>query len=422
MGELNRKLLIVEDDPGLLRQLKCCFEGYDVFTAEDRESAIVELRRHEPAVVLQDLGLPPDPEGLEEGLATMSETLKLAPHTKVVVLIDNVGQETAMSAVAQGAYDFYEKPVDTDTLKLLVDRAFNIAELEAVQVIWDKQPERARQLVQESASTMRSGLQDTRRALQALRAEPLESVGFVASIHQLAESIRARYEANVTVEAPADVVWLSQDQEHIVYRITQEALLNSAQHAQAQQITVELVETDQTLDLSVMDDGIGFDPAAIATHTHFDHVLAADALRAQTGAPFRIHREAQPGLEALQVTGRLFGMELPPPPEPDSFIEVGEVITEGAIALDVLFTPGHMPGHVSFVLRSEEVVFSGDCLFQGSIGRTDLPGGNHDVLMDSIQEQLLPLGDAFRVASGHGPWTTIGQERASNPFLTMAGW
>ncbi len=131
MGDQSRKLLIVEDDPGLLNQLKWCFEGYEVFTAEDRATAIAELRRHEPAVVLQDLGLPPKPEGVEEGFATLAETLKLAPHTKVIVVTGNGDQENALSAIAQGAYDFYEKPVDTDTLKLLVDRAFNIAELEA---------------------------------------------------------------------------------------------------------------------------------------------------------------------------------------------------------------------------------------------------------------------------------------------------
>ena len=85
MSEDSRKLLIVEDDPGLLSQLRWCFEGYDVFTAEDRESAIAELRRREPKVVLQDLGLPPEPEGVGEGLATLREILKLAPHTKVIV-------------------------------------------------------------------------------------------------------------------------------------------------------------------------------------------------------------------------------------------------------------------------------------------------------------------------------------------------
>ncbi len=130
MTEQARKLLIVEDDPGLLNQLKWCFEGYDVILAEDSESAIAELRRHEPSVVLQDLGLPPKPEGVEEGFATLGEILKLAPHTKVIVVTGHGDQENALHAVAQGAYDFYQKPVDTDTLKLLVDRAFSISELE----------------------------------------------------------------------------------------------------------------------------------------------------------------------------------------------------------------------------------------------------------------------------------------------------
>ncbi len=127
----GRKLLIVEDDPGLLSQLKWCFEGYDVYTAEDRGAAINELRRHEPGVVLQDLGLPPNPEGVEEGLETLQEILRLAPHTKVIVVTGNGDQENALKSVELGAYDFYQKPVDTDTLRLLVDRAFNIGELEA---------------------------------------------------------------------------------------------------------------------------------------------------------------------------------------------------------------------------------------------------------------------------------------------------
>ncbi len=130
MTNASRKLLIVEDDPGLLKQLKWCFEGYEVFTAENREEAIAELRRREPIVVLQDLGLPPKSDGVEEGFATLDEILKLAPHTKVIVVTGHGDQENALHSVAQGAYDFYQKPVDTDTLKLLVDRAFNIAELE----------------------------------------------------------------------------------------------------------------------------------------------------------------------------------------------------------------------------------------------------------------------------------------------------
>ncbi|MEX0824310.1 MAG: PEP-CTERM-box response regulator transcription factor [Woeseia sp.] len=131
MSAQNRKLLIVEDDPGLLNQLKWCFENYDVATAGDRTAAIAELRRHEPMVVLQDLGLPPNPEGVDEGLNCLKDTLKLAPHTKVIVVTGHGDQENALKAVALGAYDFYQKPVDTDTLQLLVERAFNIAELES---------------------------------------------------------------------------------------------------------------------------------------------------------------------------------------------------------------------------------------------------------------------------------------------------
>ena len=131
MSNSSRKLLIVEDDPGLMSQLRWCFEEYEVLSAEDQASAINELRRHEPMVVLQDLGLPPNPEGVDEGLATLQEILKLSPHTKVIVVTGHGDQENALKSVAMGAYDFYQKPVDTDTLQLLVERAFNISELEA---------------------------------------------------------------------------------------------------------------------------------------------------------------------------------------------------------------------------------------------------------------------------------------------------
>jgi len=126
-----RKLLIVEDDPGIQSQLRWCFEDYTVIAATDRESAITELRRHEPAVVLQDLGLPPDPEGVEEGFATLKEILTLAPFTKVVVVTGHGDQQNAVKAVGLGAYDFYQKPVDVDTLQLIVKRAYHIYDLEA---------------------------------------------------------------------------------------------------------------------------------------------------------------------------------------------------------------------------------------------------------------------------------------------------
>jgi hydroxyacylglutathione hydrolase len=98
-------------------------------------------------------------------------------------------------------------------------------------------------------------------------------------------------------------------------------------------------------------------------------------------------------------------------------IDEGDVITAGGIKLDVLHTPGHSPGHVSYVLRSEDVVFSGDCLFFGGVGRTDLPDSDHDTLMQSITQKLLPLGDGFAVAPGHMRNTTIGYERQNNPYL-----
>jgi len=123
-------LLIVEDDPGIQSQLRWCFEDYDVLAATDRAAAIAELRRHEPAVVLQDLGLPPDEDGVEEGFATLREILTLAPITKVVVITGHGDQNNAVKAVGLGAYDFYQKPVDVDTLQMIVQRAYRIHGLE----------------------------------------------------------------------------------------------------------------------------------------------------------------------------------------------------------------------------------------------------------------------------------------------------
>ncbi len=129
--ESTRKLLIVEDDPGIQNQLRWCFEDYEVIAATDRVSAINELRRHEPPVVLQDLGLPPDDSGVTEGFATLREILTLAPFTKVVVVTGHGDQSNAVKAVGFGAYDFYQKPVDVDTLQLIVQRAYQIHTLEA---------------------------------------------------------------------------------------------------------------------------------------------------------------------------------------------------------------------------------------------------------------------------------------------------
>jgi two-component system, NtrC family, response regulator len=128
--EDKAKLLIVEDDLGLQKQLKWCFDGYEVLVAATRSEALAQLRRFEPPVVLQDLGLPPDPEGVDEGMHTLREILSLAPQTKVIVVTGNNDRDNAVRAVSFGAYDFYQKPVDTDVLKLIVSRAFHIHHLE----------------------------------------------------------------------------------------------------------------------------------------------------------------------------------------------------------------------------------------------------------------------------------------------------
>ncbi len=128
--EEKPKLLIVEDDFGLQKQLKWCFDKYEVLVASRRAEAVALLRRFEPPVVLQDLGLPPDPDGVEEGMNTLKEILSLAPQAKVIVVTGNNDRDNAVRAVSLGAYDFYLKPVDTDVLRLIVSRAFHIHELE----------------------------------------------------------------------------------------------------------------------------------------------------------------------------------------------------------------------------------------------------------------------------------------------------
>lgn len=127
----KRKLLIVEDDPGLQKQLKWSFENYELEVAGDRASALEALRRLEPPVVTLDLGLPPDPANASEGLQTLNEILRAAPTTKVIIVTGNDDRDVAVKAVGQGAYDFYEKPIDPDVLSLIVERAHRLHELEA---------------------------------------------------------------------------------------------------------------------------------------------------------------------------------------------------------------------------------------------------------------------------------------------------
>lgn len=139
--ETKKVLLIVEDDPGIQKQLKWSFEHYETVIAGDREQAITALRRYMPSVVTLDLGLPPDPTNASEGLATLKEILKLAPATKVIVVTGSDDRDNAIKAVAVGAYDFYQKPVDLDVLNLIISRAFQLARLEQDNITLHKNAE-----------------------------------------------------------------------------------------------------------------------------------------------------------------------------------------------------------------------------------------------------------------------------------------
>lgn len=126
----SKLLLIVEDDPGLQKQLKWSLEQYEIVLASNRDEAIAALRRHTPSVVTLDLGLPPDPTNASEGIATLQEMLALAPSTKIIVVTGNDDRNNAIQAVALGAYDFYQKPIDPDVLGLIIERAFQLDALE----------------------------------------------------------------------------------------------------------------------------------------------------------------------------------------------------------------------------------------------------------------------------------------------------
>ncbi len=155
----------------------------------------------------------------------------------------------------------------------------------------------------------------------------------------------------------------------------------------------------------------------IVTHAHIDHVGAVATLVDEYACPVLMHAEAEPMLKQLPSQAVMMGLRFGKVPAVDRYIEDEEVLTVGGLSLRALYTPGHAPGHLAFYVEEQNLVFSGDALFAGGVGRVDLPGGSMEVLMRSIEERLLALPDATAVHSGHGPETTIGEERATNPFL-----
>lgn len=152
----------------------------------------------------------------------------------------------------------------------------------------------------------------------------------------------------------------------------------------------------------------------INTHGHFDHVGGNAKLKEATGAELAIHPDDAPMLKQASASAAGWGLSVEDSPDPDRLVEDGDTLRFGGVELGVLHTPGHTPGGIC--LYTDGVVFVGDTLFAGSIGRTDFPGGDHGTLIASIREKLFSLPDDVRVLTGHGPETTIGQEKRYNPF------
>jgi len=153
----------------------------------------------------------------------------------------------------------------------------------------------------------------------------------------------------------------------------------------------------------------------VNTHGHFDHIGGNRLLVEQTGAELLIHEEDLPVLRRAREHAALYGMTVTPSPEPSRLLRGGETLTLGELQLRVLHTPGHSPGGICLLVDGH--LFVGDTLFAGSVGRTDLPGGDHDTLVDGIRRQLLVLPESTVVHPGHGPDTTIGREKRVNPYV-----
>lgn len=152
------------------------------------------------------------------------------------------------------------------------------------------------------------------------------------------------------------------------------------------------------------------------THAHLDHVGAVDAVKKALGIPFYLHRDEESILNSFPMQAALFGLPPLRVPRVDVWYDMAATIVIGTLSIRLLFTPGHTPGGVSLYIAKEKTLIAGDTLFNGSIGRTDLPGGDFDTLISSIHNELYALPDDTLVYPGHGPETTIGYEKQYNPF------
>jgi glyoxylase-like metal-dependent hydrolase (beta-lactamase superfamily II) len=161
--------------------------------------------------------------------------------------------------------------------------------------------------------------------------------------------------------------------------------------------------------------------AILLTHAHLDHVGGVAGVRRRFDVPIHLHPDDRPLYDAAVEQGRMFGLEIEAPPAPDRDLSDGQRLELAGLSFEVRHAPGHSPGGVVFVLPGH--AFVGDCVFAGSVGRVDLPGGDADTLLRSIRERILTLPEDTVLWSGHGPETTVGREARTNPFLSGAfGW
>ncbi len=162
----------------------------------------------------------------------------------------------------------------------------------------------------------------------------------------------------------------------------------------------------------------GFRPMKLVnTHCHVDHILGVAYLARKYGLPFLIHPAEKALLSHSRQQADFFGLSLEMPPEPRGFLNDGDVVSFGESHLQVIHVPGHSPGGILFHCPGQKFLLSGDVLFRESIGRTDLPGGDYESLVGGLRSKILPLDPVTRVFPGHGPSTTIGEEKKENPFL-----
>jgi hydroxyacylglutathione hydrolase len=155
----------------------------------------------------------------------------------------------------------------------------------------------------------------------------------------------------------------------------------------------------------------------VNTHCHLDHILGNAYCVRKFNLPFYMHKLDLPVLDSGTLTAKMYNIPYDVSPRPTDFLTEDDVLEFGTSAMDIVFTPGHSPGSITFIAKDEEFIIAGDVLFRHSVGRVDLPGGDKDVLMQSIENQIMTLPDSYLVYSGHGPETTIGHEIQYNPFL-----